>query len=160
MKGRVLHYCRVAAAAIAIAVIAAGAWAAYKAVYLPDPAIFCPSPDPTPQLADYSPITVQNCAAGRTLRMEQGETIAVDLYSVYGVDRHTEWTLPTVSDSDVLVNVYAPELRIGPDGGAYALATYRAARPGTATISAFEHFCGGPVGCGFGVRWTVTVLVS
>lgn len=161
MKSPVLTYRRVATFVVAIAIIVGGALA-YKAIFLPidDPRYFCQVPDPTPQLADDAPVVLQNCAVGTTVRVALGQTIAVDLTASIGVDRRTQWTAPTVSDSKVLVTVYAPQSRFGPLGDRVdEVANYLGAREGTATISAIEQDCAGS-GCNAGHSWNVIVLVG
>ena len=136
-----------------------------------DPRYFCGAPDATP-VADLGSSTVlQECSAGKAVRVRRGETIAVDLPNNYGVDRSSDWHDFNVSDKSVLGTVVAPNARLqvsatgtGISRVVYTrndeIAVYRALKAGESTISAVQVACGAPGGCDRDHRWTVTVDVS
>lgn len=125
-----------------------------------DQQYFCFRSDPSP-VADLSSSTVlQECSAGKTVKIGRGQTIAVDLQNSSGVDSSTSWHDFNVSDESILQTILAPTNR----GGARSsdeIAVYRAAKRGQSNISAVQVVCGGPHSfCGRNHRWKVTVEVS
>jgi hypothetical protein len=141
-----------------------GVWI-YDAAFAPidDPGYFCGAPDPSPVASVTASIVVQDCAAGTTVTLAKGLTVAVDLQGGNGVDTWYQWTDVTVSDAQVLGTVSQPaRVRGVPPQRLDEVAVYRAARTGEATLSAVEQFCtaNGGGGCARGHRWSVTVRVS
>jgi hypothetical protein len=123
-----------------------------------DPGYFCGAPDASP-VADLGSSTVlQECSAGKTVKIGRGETIAVDLQNQYGVDRYSDWHDFTVSDESVLQTVIAPSRR-GIRPRSDEIAVYRAIKAGESTISAVQVACGATGGCGRDHRWKVAVEV-
>ena len=174
MRSRTLALRAGVIAAVAVVLAAGGVWI-YSAFFAPieDPSYFCDASYRAmhPDLSHASPIAatilVNDCAAGKTYQLTQGQTIGVDLLAYdHGVDSTTAWTDVTVSNYQVLNTVRAPaRVRVPVVKGFYPVhevAVYRAAKPGEVTLTATEHFCrGGPGGgCDQGHRWSVTVRVG
>lgn len=151
-----------ALASLAIATIGTAAWG-YRAVNVPfdDLSSFCTSPDPSPPSSIVADRILQNCAAGTTVTLSRGQTVAVALEAEYGVDRWTQWTDLSVSDPDVASAVGgSPRSLPGPPNShlEYEMAMFRANQSGETTISAVERGCS-PQGCDRGIRWSVTIEV-
>jgi hypothetical protein len=160
-----------------IVCLALGVWI-YEAAFVPidDPGYFCGVPDPGPVTSITDSIIVQECAAGKTVSLEEGQTIAVDLPAYFGVDTHTQWTDLAVSDGHVLSAVMGPARVLGvPPQGSQRLdevAIYLAIQTGLARVNAVQQDCGAshsafplllgrPASCSDrGHRWSVTVEVK
>jgi hypothetical protein len=125
------------------------------------PAYFCSAPDPTPVADLGASLVLQECSAGRTVTVSLGETIAVDLQNLYGVDTSRDWHDLGVSDNSVLGTVVAPIAR-GVRPRSDEIAVYRALKAGDSAISAVLVSCTANFGghCSRGGRWIVTVLVT
>jgi len=124
-----------------------------------DPRYFCGAPDASPVVDLGSSTVLQECSAGKTVKIRRGDTIAVDLQNRYGVDRYSDWHDFNVSDESVLQTVIAPTSRaIRPRSD--EIAVYRAIKAGESTISAVQVDCGATGGCGRDHRWKVTVEVG
>src|SRR5437868_8133869 len=135
-----------------IVCLALGVWI-YSALFAPidDPGYFCGVPDPSPVTSITASTIVQDCAAGKIVSLEKGQTVAVDLPAYGGVDTHTQWTDLAVSDGHVLSAVLGPaRVRgVGPQGSQRfdEVAVYRALQTGKATISAVQQYCGASSTC-------------
>lgn len=148
-----------------VASLAAAAVWFYNAEFAPtdDPSYFCGAPDPSPVTSIAASTVLQDCAAGETVTLAKGLTVAVDLQGGNGVDTWYQWTDVTVSDGQVLSTVSPPaRVRGVPPQRLDEVAVYRAAKAGQATLSAVQQFCtaNGGGGCGRGHLWSVTVRVS
>ncbi len=152
-----------ALAALAVATIGTTVWG-YHAVNVPldDPSLFfCSSPEPSPPSSIVADTILQACAAGTTVTLSRGQTVAVALAAGYDVDRWTQWTDISVSDRNVVSALDgSPYTLPGPTNSnvAYELAVFRANQPGKTTISAIYRGCS-PLGCNRGIRWWVTIEV-
>ena len=149
----------------AVACLAAVAVWVYNAEVAPiaDPSYFCGAPDPSPVTSIAASTILQDCAAGKTVTLARGLTVAVDLQGGNGVDTWYQWTDVTVSDGQVLSTVSPPaRVRGVPPQRLDEVAVYRAAKTGQATLSAVQQFCtaNGGGGCRRGHLWSVTVRVS
>jgi hypothetical protein len=116
-----------------------------------DPQYFCITSDPIPVADVGSPTTLQECSAGKTVRIGHGETIAIDLRSG-GIDSTTSWHDFHLSDEGVLQMVVAPA-NTSAAGASHEIALYRAVKPGQSNISAVQVRCGRNGGCGRDHRW-------
>ena len=127
-----------------------------------DPSYFCVNPDPSPVPNIGAQHLLQECTAGKTISVANGETVAVDLVAYTGVDTSTQWTDLSVSNGQVLITVSFPaHVYTARSSRIDDIAVYRAARSGESTLSAVRHDCGGPHNaCGREHRWRVTVRVS
>jgi len=138
----------------------------YSALFLTpidDPSYFCNTPDPSPVASISASTILQSCAAGKTITVAKGDTIAVDLLAIVGVDTWSQWTDVTESDGQVLTTVSPPARVAGvPPQRLDEVAVYRATKSGQATLSAVEQFCtaNGGGSCRRGHVWNVTVRVS
>jgi hypothetical protein len=153
-----------ALAALAITTIGT-AVSCYHTVNLPldDASYFCNSPNPSPPSSIAADRILQACAAGTTVTLSRGQTVAVVLQAYYNVDRHSEWTDLSVSDPNVLSALGgSPYSLPGPrnSNSGYDVAMFRANQRGETTISAIYRGCGSPLGCDRGIRWWVTIEVT
>ena len=151
-----------ALAGLAIATIGTAVWG-YRDVNVPfdDLSSFCNSPDPSPPSSIVADSTLQNCAAGKTITLSRGQTVAIALGAPFGADRWTQWSDLSVSDPNVVTALGgSPSILPGPPNShlQYELAVFRANQPGEAKISAVERGCA-PQGCDRGFRWWVTIEV-
>lgn len=129
---------------------------------LDDPSFFCQSPDPSPPSSIVADTIVQECAAGKTVTVSRGQTVAVALEAEWNVDTGTKWTDVSVANSGVLHDVNAP-IRVAGQSVSnryFVVAVYRANQPGDTTIDAVEHFCNAILKCDRGARWWVTIEVT
>ena len=135
----------------------------YKAAFLSidDPSYFCGAPDPSPVTSIPASILLEDCAAGKTFTVGQGQTVGVDLRGGNGVDTWYQWTDLTVSDGQVLSTI-SPPARVRARQRQDEVAVYRAERSGHATLSAVGQFCtaNGGGSCDQGHLWWVTVRIS
>jgi hypothetical protein len=146
------------AAGVAAIVVVAGGYFLFNATFGPTD-YSCNMPDPSP-LADVgSPAVLQDCAVGKSVSISRGDTIAVDLQNVYGVDTYTEWRDLSVSDPSVLGTLRAPA-RIGIRPRSDEVAVYVGLRSGESEVTAFQLACRPLDSCGGRSRWRVTVHVS
>src|SRR5207302_6911449 len=85
--------------ALAITTIGTGVWG-YHTVTLPleDASYFCNKPDPSPPSSIVADSILQACAAGTTVTLSRGQTMAVALAAESNVDRSAQWTDLSVSD--------------------------------------------------------------
>lgn len=103
-------------------------------------------------------VTVDEHAAGRTIRLGSGTTIRLVLHSTY-------WSAPRSSAPDVLGPVGMPKVTRGNCHAGMGCGTveagYLTKRPGTATLTATRTSCGEAMRCPPGSRvFTVTVTVT
>jgi hypothetical protein len=153
-----------ALAGLAIATIGTAVWG-YRAVNVPfdDPSAFCSSPDPSPPSSVVADSILQDCAAGKTMTLSRGQTMAVVLRAYSNVDQYEEVTDYSVSNPNVVSAVGgSPYSSPGPpnSGFNYEVAQFTANQPGEATISALDRFCNGNLQvCNRGFRWWVTIEV-
>jgi hypothetical protein len=152
-----------ALAGLAIATISTTVWG-YHAVNVPldDPSAFCNSPEPSPPSSIVADSILQDCAAGKTMTLSRGQTLAIVLQAYTNVDRWTQWTAFSVSDPDVVSAVGgSPYSLSGPrnSGFHYEVAVFSANQPGETTISSVLQGCA-PLGCNRGWRWWVTIEVT
>jgi hypothetical protein len=152
-----------ALAALAITTFGTAA-SCYHTVNLPldDASYFCKKPDPSPPSSIVADSILQACAAGMTVTLSRGKTVAVALEAEYGVDRWAQWTDLSVSDSNVVSALGgSPYTQPGPPNShfEYELAVLRANQPGETTISAIYRGCAASLGCDRGIRWWVTIEV-
>ena len=131
-----------------------------------DPSLLCMQQDPSPVAeAHGAQIVLQACAAGKTFKIQRGESVAVDLTGSGGVDTSGTFHDLTVSDSSILSTVVAPNtiylnMRYGERGRFFDFfAVYKGARSGRATISALLSTCAN-VRCKDTNRWRATVDVA
>jgi len=154
-----------ALAALAITTIGTGVWG-YHTVTLPleDASYFCNKPDPTPPSSIVADSILQACAAGTTVTLSRGQTMAVALAAESNVDRSAQWTDLSVSDRNVVSALDgSPYTQPGPPNSHphfdYEVAVFRANQPGETTISAIYRGCAASLGCDRGIRWWVTIEV-
>jgi hypothetical protein len=153
-----------ALAALAITTMGTAVWG-YHAVTLPldDASYFCNSPDPSPPSSIVADSILQACAAGTTVMLSRGQTVAVALAAESSVDRWAQWTDLSVSDRNV-VSAFdgSPYTLPGPPTShvEYEVAVFRANQPGETTISAIYRGCAASLGCDRGIRWWVTIEVT
>lgn len=105
-----------------------------------------------------APVTLDEKAAGTTVRVPAGSTVLVTLHSTY-------WSTPASSDPQVLARSggagSSPGGSCPPGGGCgVSSAGFTALRPGTARLSAQRSSCGEAMRCPPGRdRYEVTVAV-
>jgi len=152
------------ASIVLVALIVEGGLRANALVYGPidDPGYFCNRPDLAPGPGISASIILQECAIGKTIYLRPGETVAIDLQTLGGIDTSTQWFSVGVSDTSLLVAELAPQSVRGPYSRQDTVAIFRAQRTGVATIHAVLKQCtanfGG--GCDRGYLWTVTIQVA
>ncbi len=80
-------------AALAITTIGTAVWG-YHTVNLPldDASYFCAGPDPSPPSSIVADSILQACAAGTTVTLSRGQTVAVALEAEHGVDLAARFT--------------------------------------------------------------------
>jgi hypothetical protein len=150
---------------LAIATIGTAVWG-YHAVNVPfdDPSSFCSSPDPSPPSSVVADSILQDCAAGKTMTLSRGQTVAVVLRAYSNVDQYEEVTDFSVSDPNVVSAEGGSRYSLpGPPNGGfhYEVALFTANQPGEATISAVDRYCNGNLqACNRGFRWWVTIEVT
>ena len=154
---------RAALAGLALATIGTTVLA-YHAGNAPydDESSFCSTPDPSPPTSVEADRILQECAAGTTVRLSRGQTVAIVLAAHYGVDTQSRWTDLSVSDGNVVTSLGgSPYMLPGPPNSQlqYEVARFKASQPGETTVTAVYRGCG-IVGCDRGVRWWVTIQVS
>jgi hypothetical protein len=155
----------VALGGLAIATIGTAAWCSY-AIKVPfdDPSAFCSSPDPSPPSSVVADSILQSCAAGKTMTLPRGQTMAVVLRAYFNVDQYEEVTDFSVSNPNVVSPIGGSQYSLpGPpnSGFQYEVAQFRANQPGEATISATDRYCNGNLqACNRGFRWWVTIEVT
>jgi len=103
---------------------------------------------------------LQACAAGTTVTLSRGQTMAVALAAESNVDRSAQWTDLSVSDRNVVSALDgSPYTQPGPPNSHphfdYEVAVFRANQPGETTISAIYRGCAASLGCDRGIRWWV-----
>ena len=107
---------------------------------------------------------LQSCAAGKTVTIARGQTVAVVLRAYFNVDQYEQVTDFSVSDRNVLSAVGgSPQSLPGPSNGGfeYEVALFRADRAGETTISAVDRQCNGNLdACNRGYLWWVTIEVT
>jgi hypothetical protein len=151
-------------AALAITTIGTAA-SCYHTVSLPldDAGYLCNSPNPSPPSSIVADRVLQACAAGTTVTLSRGQTVAVVLQAYFNVDRYSEWTDLSASDPNVVSALDgSPYSLPGPPNSniGYDVAMFRANQRGATTISAVYRGCGGPLGCDRGIRWRGTIEVT
>jgi len=155
-----------AGALVGLAVATIGTAAlGYHAVNVPfdDPGAFCSSPDPSPPSSVVADRILQSCAAGKTMTLSRGQTMAVVLRAYFNVDQYEEVTDFSVSNPTVVsATGGSPYSLPGPPNSRfqYEVARFTANQVGVATISAVDRFCNGNLqACNRGFRWWVTIEV-
>lgn len=118
-----------------------------------------PGPVPSQDLATAT--VLRECSAGAPVVIRRGETIAVDLQNLYGVDGSSVWQNVGVSDTSVLVTVTRSS-PIGVPAPRDEIVIYRGLRVGQSTISAVLFDCTTNFGghCDQGRRWSVNIRVT
>jgi hypothetical protein len=121
----------------------------------PDPSTVSSAPTTSPATTSTSTppttaggtvLTLTDADKGRTVPVHVGDEVQVVLGSTY-------WTVQASSDPAVLASVGQPVVAPQPsgcvpgEGCGTVTATFRAAGPGTATVSAGRTSCGEAMGC-------------
>ena len=110
-----------------------------------EPGYFCGTADPRPLPNLGASIVLQECAAGTSVTVNDGATIAVDLQNLYGADTSDQWHDLATSDNSVLATVVSPSSR-GIRPRSDEVAVYRTVKVGRSTISAVLQHNGGAGG--------------